>query len=276
MIRTFMPETRAVRSKGWQIALLGLACCAAEADVLSDRAADVPPSPSIPDGGALMSADAGRAWEAGPYAGDTGGLGGLRDAGTRPTWTRCDLSIIFERGRTGDLCDFGRESACKEQLPECAQRTAACADGVLHLGHVSKSECTPDDRSNLRRCAMVEPDSCCVDLWECTDAEADPAGKPVVHVCAPECDTTATSAASQSTVTGCPNQPDTPPWPRIWPPPMGMSCAGNFVCDAVGNAAGPNTVFQFGDQGLIYWCNGAVVLRAAIGNTWPWSQTPTL
>jgi hypothetical protein len=283
MIETFMAEARAICSKGWWITLLGLVCCAAEVDVLESSGTFAPPMDASPvasteeDGSSPtpLDGDAGflypDVWEAGIYP--------PLDASAGPTWTTCDPGgSIFERGRSGDSCQFTRETGCTELLPDCTQRTAKCVNGVLLLAEARKSACTRDEPLVSPRCGQVnEMDGCCISLWQCAPGASLSLsdGQPVVRVCALNCDSSGSIVPVQGPVSRCPNEYDPAgvPWPRT-PPEAGLACTGSFVCDAVGNPAGPNTAFQFGDNGLIYWCDGEVVQRTAIGISWPWNESP--
>jgi hypothetical protein len=272
MIETFMAEAWAICSRGCSIALLALACCAAEADVLSDFTRSRESDASVD-----ISVDAAGTGDAGLYPNVSDGSWEnpypplYPDSGL--IWTSCrPLADIFQRGQTGDSCQFGNQPGCSELLQGCAQRMAFCVNGVLHLGEVSKTSCEPDGPANTSRCASLPTDGCCVGLWQCDGGEFKP-GTPMVQVCAHSCETETLVVETQAPVTGCPSEPNTPHWPRGWPPPLGMPCDGFFVCDSFGTSAGPNNVFRLDDQGMVYWCDQGIVQRVAIGNSWPWSVT---
>jgi hypothetical protein len=263
MIESLMAGARALRGSGWSLSLLGLTCCAAEADVLSEdglRGIQVIAHQDASAPGATGGGGAADAAWTDQYV--------PRDSGKGPTWTGCDALDILERGRTGDPCSFVSE--CYSLVPNCGKRTALCANGVLHTGQVSKNVCTEDDPLVLRRCAAPVPDGCCVELWQCQSSEELLAAQPVVRVCALDCENISPAAAS-TVVTSCPDDPEGAPWPSF-PPALGTPCAGDFVCDSNGRSVGlASEAFTLDDFGRIYWCQHGSVQRAAIGSTLPWN-----
>lgn len=267
MIETFMAEARAICSRGWSIALLGLVCCAAEADVLSSG--QIGPQ-------SLGGADAARADAGSPLAdaADGGAWHDLYpgpDAGGAIVWTACEPASILERGRTGDSCSF--LGGCSVPLDNCTWRTALCANGVLFTNEVSKSVCVGDDPGNTRRCAAPVPDTCCIELWQCDDMSQELApGQAVARVCSLTCPK-ATPTTGVTVFAGCPDDASGLPWPRgAFPPPVGTPCQGDFVCDSLGMSAGPDTdPFTFDEYGRIYWCQHGLIQRAATGRTLPWN-----
>jgi hypothetical protein len=271
MIETFMAEVRAICSRGWSIALLALACCAAEADVLSsgeNRGREPFPLGGGVDAGVAFAdaasdlADASDgAWHELYPALDAGAL----------IWSVCQTASILERGRTGDSCTF--LGGCALPLANCTWRTALCVNGELYTNEVSKSVCVGDDLGNTRRCAAAVPDTCCVELWQCDDMSQELApGQPVARVCALDCPK-AMPATGGDVFAGCPDDPSGPPWPPgAFPPPKGTPCRGDFVCDSLGRSAGPGTEpFTFDEFGRIYWCQHGLLQRAATGRTLPWN-----
>jgi hypothetical protein len=265
-----MAAGRAIRSSGWSLTLLALTCCAAQADVLSADFAG--PTAVAVDAGGRTEAEA----DAGAGGADASSLLPYfpPESGRVPTWTGCGGQDIVQRGRTGDACSF--VGSCSNREANCGQRTALCADGVLHTGQVSKSVCENDDPDIRRRCAAPVPDSCCIELWQCESSEELLEGQPTVRVCALDCGTGPTIDTG-SLVTSCPDDPEGVPWPNgSFPPALGTRCAGRFVCDSYGQSVGlASEAFTLDEYGRIYWCQNGVVQRAAIGSTLPWN-TPLL
>jgi hypothetical protein len=267
-----MAGARVIRGVVWSLSLLGLTCCAAEADVLSEDGLrgvqvvieDAAVPQAMTDGGGAADASTTEQYF-------------TSDGGKGPIWTGCDgTGGVLERGLTGDPCSF--VSQCANVEPNCGQRTALCADGVLHTAQVSKNMCEEDDPLVSQRCAALVPDSCCIELWQCESSELRSENQPVVRVCALDCRNTK-PAPSLTIFTNCPNDSDGVPWPDgSFPPALGARCEGDFICDSYGTSLGLASVpFVLDDYGRIYWCQHGIVQRVAMGkaNYLPWN-TPLL
>jgi hypothetical protein len=272
-----MAEASRIRSAAWSLLLLWLAACAAEADVIS-KAQSQGVGTGGPaqheggsfDAGAFFPPSNGPADAAGADAGVWGTeTMGLLDSGGVPHWAVCDSSgDMLERARTGDQCSF--IGGCMRTLPGCGRRTALCNDGVVHMSEITKADCVPDDPEIAGMCAAPAPEACCIELWQCDAATDSP--QNVARVCALNCETAMFPRGDIAPYTGCPSDPDRAPVPVLWPPQLGTPCRGSFVCDSIGNAAGPDTPFTFDAYGRIYWCMGGVIQRVATGPSFPWND----
>ena len=271
MIETFMAEATCIRGPALWSLLASLVGCAAEVEVLSS---------GRPDGSVLLESGPAQNdaadFEAGP-ASDAGAAqdGGwvetstLPENGTEPPWTVCNPSApVLALGRSGDRCTF--VGGCARAVGDCGRRTAWCGqDGALRMGEVTKAACVADDPADAGRCTRpAGNDPCCFEIWPCNAAATVPDPAQVARVCALDCqeDTRATDGAA---VTGCPDVPNAPPWPRVWPPPAGTPCQGNFVCDSHAFSAAPAAIFELDRYGRMYGCLNGAVQGIAIGSTIP-------
>lgn len=232
----------------------------------------------IVTGGAAASFDAGSFVPPfpAPVDADAGVWGteamGLLDSGGVPHWAVClSEGPMLDRARTGDLCSF--IGGCQKTLPGCGRRTALCSQGVVQMGEITKADCVPDDPEIPGMCAGPSPDSCCIELWQCDDATASlEIEQHAARVCALNCETAMFPRGDIAPYTSCPSDPESPPVPVLWPPQLGSPCRGSFVCDSLGNTAGPATPFTFDAWGRIYWCTGGVIQRVATGPSFPWND----